>query len=149
MVDVRYCYDWGDRLTSSIPLIPGGNPVLGTALSTAATSPTIASDSHGNTTVLADQVMSYDVADRHMSTRISNGTAALTDDTVIIYARDATGRFISRTTDAPGTAGDSTFRYTLGEGMTAVLDGNNMLLQRTVSLPGGVQVAVTLGTPAT
>jgi len=33
--------------------------------------------------------------------------------------------------------------------MTAVLDGNNMLLQRTVSLPGGVQVALSAGSPAT
>jgi len=24
VADVRYCYDWADRLTSSIPLVPGG-----------------------------------------------------------------------------------------------------------------------------
>jgi len=50
---------------------------------------------------------------------------------------------------APRTANDSTFRYTTGGAMTAVLDGNNMLLQRTVSLPGGVQVALIPGSPAT
>ena len=66
-----------------------------------------------------------------MSTRLTNGTPAATDDTVITYARDATGRVISRTTDAPGAANDSTFWYTFGGGMTAVLDGNSTLLQRT------------------
>ena len=68
---------------------------------------------------------------------------------MITYLRDATGRVISGTTDAPGTAGDSTFRYTLGGGMTAVLDGNNTLLQRTVLFAGGVQVALSAGSPAT
>jgi len=135
VADVRYCYDWADRLTSSIPLVPGGNPVLGTVLSTAGTTPTLAYDGHGNTTRLADQSMTYDLADRHLST-------TQTDGTVITYARDATGRVISRTTDAPGTAGDSTFRYTFGGAMNAVLDGNNTVVQRTVSLQGGVRVAV-------
>jgi len=86
--------------------------------------------------------MTYDVADRHLST-------TQTDGTVITYARDATGRVISRTTDAPGTAGDSTFRYTFGGAMNVVLTVNNTVIQRTVSLPGGVQVALTPGTPAT
>jgi len=154
VTDVSYCYDWADRLTGSVswapvPTMPGGNPVLGTALSTTGSLPTLAYDSHGNTIVLADQSMTYDVADRHMSTRLTNGTPATTDDTIITYAQDATGRVISRTTDAPGTAGDSMFRYTTGGGITAVLDGNNTLLQRTVSLPGGVQVALGANSPAT
>jgi RHS repeat-associated protein len=141
VADVKYCYDWADRLTSSIPLVPGGNPVLGTVLSTAGGS--LAYDPHGNTLTLADQTMTYDVADRHTSTRISNGTAALTDDTIITYVRDAFGAVISRATD---TLGDSeakvTHRYTSGGSVSAVLDGAGTLLQRTVSLPGGVQVAL-------
>ena len=63
VTDVAYCYDWADRLTGSVPSgavpsIPGVNPVLGTALSTTGSSPTLAYDSHGNTTVLTDQLMS-------------------------------------------------------------------------------------------
>ena len=147
VTDVGYCYDWADRLTASVPTVAGGNPVLG-ALSVAAG--TIAYDSHGNTTVLADQSMTYDVADRHMSTRLTNGTTVLSDDTIITYTRDATGRVISRTTD---TLGDAflkvTHRYTTGGAMNAVLNVNNTVVQRTVSLPGGVQVALTPGTPAT
>ena len=84
MVDVGYCYGWADRLTASVPTVAGGNPVLG-ALSTIGTTPTIAYDSHGKTIVSADQSMTYDVADRHMSTRLTDGTSVVTDDTIITY----------------------------------------------------------------
>jgi len=146
VADVDYCYDWADRLTaampsSSIPQTPGGTAVLG-VLTTGGASPSLVYDGHGNTIRMADQRMVYDIVDRHLST-------TLTDGTVITYTRDATGRVISRTTDAPGTVDDSTFRYTTGGGITAVLDSNNMLLQRTVSLPGGVQVALSAGSPGT
>jgi len=132
---------------TGVPTVAGGNPVLG-ALSVAAG--TIAYDSHGNTIVLADQSMTYDVADRHMSTRLTNGTTVDTDDTIITYIRDATGRVISRSTDTLGDAFvEVTHRYTTGGAMNAVLNASNTVVQRTVSLPGGVQVALTPGTPAT
>jgi len=142
VVDIEYCYDWADRLTGSIAAVPGGNPVLGSNLSEAGGS--IDYDDHGNTTVLADQTMTYDVSDRHMSTRLSNGTTDPDDDTLITYKRDATGRIIERRTN---TLGDSlpeeVYRYTVGGPLSAVLDGTGALIQSTVSLPGGVQVGIT------
>ena len=53
------------------------------------------------------------------------------------------GRVVSRTTDAPGTADDSTYRYTSGGAFSGVMTDTNVMIQRTVSLPGGVQVAFT------
>jgi len=104
VTDVGYCYDWADRLTASVPTVAGGNPVLG-AMSVAAG--TIAYNSHGNTTVLADS------------------------------------RVISRTTDTLGDAFVGvTRRYTTGGAMNAVLNINNTVVQRTVMLPGGEQVAL-------
>jgi RHS repeat-associated protein len=78
--------------------------------------------------------MTYDVADRHMGTTLADGT-------VITYQRDATGQIVSRTVD---TAADApvTFRYTGGGGMSMVLDGAGTVEQRTISLPGGVQLAI-------
>jgi len=125
-----------------VPTVAGGNLVF-RLLSTTGTTPMIVYDSHGNTIVLADQSMTYDVADRHMSTRLTNGTTVVSDDTIITYTRDATGRVISRTTDTLGDAFlEVAHRYTTGGAMNAVLNINNTVLQRTVSLPGGVQVTL-------
>ncbi|MEQ1736974.1 MAG: hypothetical protein ABL886_11305, partial [Rhodoglobus sp.] len=97
-------------------------------------------DTHGNTTTLADQTLAYDVADRHMKTTLSDGTT-------ITYLRDATGRVVSRITDAPGTVNDSTFRYSFAGGaLFAVLDASNQVIQRELSLPGGVSVSITAAT---
>jgi len=136
VTSVSYCYDFADRLTSTDATTAGGNPVLNTDLSTTGAPATLAYDSHGNTTTLADQTLTYDVADRHMTTTLADGTT-------ITYLRDATGRVVSRVTDAPGTAGDSTFRYSFAGGaLFAVLDASNQVLQREVSLPGGVSVSL-------
>jgi YD repeat-containing protein len=48
--------------------------------------------------------MTYDVADRHMSTTLDDGT-------VITYQRDAAGTVVSRTVDTP-TEAPETIRYT-------------------------------------
>jgi len=136
VTDVDYCYDWADRLTSTNATTTGGNPVLNTDLSTVGAPATLAYDTHGNTTKLADQTLAYDVADRHMSTVLADGTT-------ITYARDATGRVVSRITDAPGTTNDSTIRYSFAGGsLFAVLDGSNQVLQRELSLPGGVSLSI-------
>ena len=67
----------------------------------------------------------------------------LADGTTITYTRDATGRVVSRITDAPGTASDSTIRYSFAGGtLFAVLDGSNQVLQRELSLPGGVSLSI-------
>jgi hypothetical protein len=51
--------------------------------------------------------MLYDVDNRHVSTVLDKGTAAVTDDTLMTCARDATGRVVSRTTNFPEPATDS------------------------------------------
>ena len=67
----------------------------------------------------------------------------LADGTTITYTRDATGRVVSRITDAPGTTNDSTIRYSFAGGsLFAVLDGSNQVLQRELSLPGGVSLSI-------
>ncbi|MBX3100119.1 MAG: VCBS repeat-containing protein [Salinibacterium sp.] len=139
---VSYCYDNADRLTStSVVNAPvGASPVAGGALSTVGPLPSLVYDVHGNTTVLADQALGYDVADRHMTT-------TLTDGTTVSYVRDVTGRVVSRVTDAPGTVNDTTFRYSFAAGgLFAVLDGSSQVLQRELSLPGGVSVSITAAT---
>ncbi|MFM9876579.1 MAG: PA14 domain-containing protein, partial [Rhodoglobus sp.] len=136
VTDVDYCYDWADRLTSTNATTTGGNPVLNTDLSTIGAPATLAYDTHGNTTTLADQTLTYDVADRHTRTTLSDGTT-------VTYTRDATGRVVARITDAPGTANDSTLRYTFAGGaLFAVLNGTNQLIQRELSLPGGVSLSI-------
>jgi len=63
------------------------------------------------------------------------------DGTLITYQRDATGRIVSRTVDTP-TEAPVTVKYTGGGGVSMVLDGAGTVIQRTMSVPGGVQFAV-------
>jgi large repetitive protein len=141
-----YCYDWADRLTSTVvpqgPAVAGASPVTGTAL----TAGTLTYDAHGNTVKLADQILGYDVADRHLTT-------TLTDGTTIVYARDITGRVVARTDDPAGPgagAAATTIRYLFaGSGLFGVTSGAGVLLERDLSLPGGVNVTLPVGTPAT
>jgi RHS repeat-associated protein len=158
---VAYCYDGADRLTSTTvtgaPM--GASPVAGGNLSTTAgtggtsggasggSGVSLAYDAHGNTTVLADQVLGYDGADRHTTTRLTEGTSSLSDDTLITYVRDATNRIVSRTVQSPAAAGVTpaaeTLRYTFaGSSLHGVLTGGGVLVERTVSLPGGVSVSI-------
>jgi RHS repeat-associated protein len=133
---VAYCYDWADRLTATTSTNPpvGANPVNAGNLS--ATDLTY--DAHGNTAKLADQELGYDVADRHLSTTLDDGTT-------VVYTRDVTGRIVSRTaTPASGPA--VTTRYTFagaGDGAYAVLTGTGAIAERTIGLPGGVMVTIT------
>jgi RHS repeat-associated protein len=143
VASATYCYDYSDRLTGSNATVPGGNPVVASNLSMTAPLPSLAYDSHGNTTVLADQSMTYDVSNRHMGTRLTNGTTVLTDDAVITYVRDAGGTIVSRTVDTP-TEPAETIRYTSGGAFSGVLSATGQLIQATVSLPGGVQVGITV-----
>ena len=86
-------------------------------------------DAHGNTTTLADEVLGYDIADQHVSTTVAGGPT-------VTYVRDLTGSIVQRTstTDTPAVV-----RYTAG----AVVDGTTgAVLQRTLSLPGGVSVTI-------
>ncbi|MDO8122556.1 RHS repeat-associated core domain-containing protein [Isoptericola sp. b490] len=132
------CYDAADRLTATTVTnpYPGASPVTGTSLSTSGAAPArLAYDAHGNTIALADQTLSFDVANRHMST--TDGT------TTVTYTRDATNRVVART--ATGEAG---VRYGFsgdGDSPDLVLSTTNTLVQRLIVLAGGVQLTVPVG----
>jgi large repetitive protein len=146
-----YCYDWADRLTATTvpagPAVAGASPVTGTALTaTILTATTLTHHAHGNTVKFADKTLSYDIADRHLST-------TLTDGTTVAYVRDVTGRVVSCTDDPaqPGVgAAAATIRYLfVGSALFGVANGAGALLERALSLPGGVNVTIPTGAPAT
>jgi RHS repeat-associated protein len=107
-----YCYGNDDRLTSA------SDPAVGTP----------GYDPHGNVTGIAGSVLTYDAADRHMST-----TAA---GTTVTYVRDATDRIISR------TEAGTTVRYGYaGPGDSSAFTTEPLLglvNERTMGLAGGV-----------
>jgi len=136
VASVAYCYDGADRLTGTS--VTGASAeataLSGADLSTGGESPSLAYDDHGNTTVLAGQELGFDVADRHVVTAVEDGT-------VIAYVRDAAGGLAARVSTPIGGAAE-TYRYSGGGGIGFVLDAGNVVLQRTVSLPGGVTVVL-------
>ena len=60
---------------------------------------------------------------------------------MIAYVRDAAGGLAARVSTPIGGAAE-TYRYSGGGGVGFVLDAGNVVLQRTVSLPGGVTVVL-------
>jgi RHS repeat-associated protein len=133
-----YCYDNADRLTGTTVTNPvvGANPVAGTNLTTAGTSPTMVYDAHGNTITLADETLGYDGSDRHLTTTLTEGTS-------VSYLRDVTDRIVAQTTTIAGVA--KTVRYSFtggGDSPDFTLDVSNAVQERTLSLPGGVLVSV-------
>jgi len=134
-----YCYDNSDRLTSTTTTATGVDPVS-SGLTTTAPGATLAYDSHGNTTVLgSDQILGYDVNDRHVTTTIPG--------TLIKYFRDATDRIIERDTTTGGVTTALKFLYAGGgDAAWATIDSSNNL-ERTIGLPGGAML--TIDTPAT
>lgn len=108
-----YCYDLADRLTLSGSLTTTG-PV-----------PTLGYDVHGNTTRLGDQTLTYDSADRHLSTVVDGGPT-------VTYVWGPTGEIISR------TSGTEVTRFSSG----LILDGAGGFVQASVSLPGGATMIV-------
>jgi RHS repeat-associated protein len=129
-----YCYDAADRLLGSVVSgvgVPEANPVAD-----GLTASELAYDAHGNTTTFADQVLVFDVANRHVSTTIT----AAEGTTTITYLRDAGNRIVSRTVDAPGTANDLTTRYAhtgSADVSGLVVDAVGAITEYTVSVPGG------------
>ena len=134
-VTTAYCYDWADRLVSSQV---SGAGLSDAPLSQGLPAASIAYDSHGNMTVLADQALSYDVADNHMKTVVANGPT-------IEYERDVTGRIVKRI-EAPADGGPAvTVRYGYagpGGGARITMNTNEDVLESTVTLPGGVSATV-------
>ncbi|MGJ8720359.1 MAG: RHS repeat-associated core domain-containing protein [Salinibacterium amurskyense] len=138
-ITTGYCYDGSDRLLSTA--VAGAPAGANTLLSTNLGAATLTYDAHGNTSRLADQQLFYDGADRHMKTVLDDGTE-------IEYVRDATGRIVQRTSEAPGEAAE-VIRYTFtAGGMFGVLDCAGALIEEMLSLPGGVSVSLPVGADA-
>jgi RHS repeat-associated protein len=131
------CYDGADRLVATVVSnpYPGAAPVTAGNLNVAGGS--LAYDGHGNTTVLADQVLSFDVANRHVSTTVGAGTP---EEVTVSYTRDATDRVVAR-----AASGEPGVRYGFtgsGETPDLVLDEQGGVVSRTLALPGGVVVSL-------
>ena len=132
---VAYCYDNADRLTgTTVTGAPvGASPVAGGNLTATGPGASLGYDSHGNTSTLADQQLTYDVADRHVGTTLTDGTS-------ISYVLDASGRMVARTVSgSAGGVDDGTIRYLAGG---AIADDTGAVLQWVVSLPGGVSLTL-------
>jgi RHS repeat-associated protein len=142
-ISVAYCYDQADRLTgTTVTGAPvGASPVAGGNLTTTGPGETLRYDAHGNTTRLADQTLTYDVADRHVRTVLDNNTVTLADDTTITYLLDASGRMVQRTVAAPGVPVE-TIRYLAGGG---IADGAGAVQQWVLTVAGGVSLTIDVG----
>lgn len=113
-VTTTSCYDAADKLVST----------------TDAAFTTIAYDTHGNTTTLGADALSYDGAGRH--------TQTVTGTTTVTYVRDATDRIVARTINGATTA-----RYGFagaGDSSSFTTDALNVVLERHLGLIGGVLV---------
>ena len=115
-----YCYCDDDRLSTVNP---------------ATTS--VAYDSRGDTTTLStptgSQTLVYDASGRHVDTKVGGSDVAA-------YTRDATGRIVRRT-----EAGQAPVRYRYaadGDSPTFLTDDANNVVQKLVSLVGGVTVTI-------
>jgi RHS repeat-associated protein len=136
---VAYCYDSADRLTgTTVTGAPvDASPVAAGNLTITGPGATLAYDARGNTTVLADQQLGYDVTNRHISTTLDDGT-------VITYLRDATNRIVERKVTKPGDP-DQVTRYTYaggGDGAFGILNATGALVEATIGLPGGATVRI-------
>lgn len=116
------CFDNADRLTSTTQAGYTG---------------AISYDAHGNTILLAGETYTYDFANRHTVTSKA-GTST------VAYARDATDRLVSRT-ETPSGGAATTHRYGYtgpGDSSSLTMNTSNVVLDRVVSLPGGVTYTV-------
>ena len=89
-------------------------------LTTTSPGASLAYDDHGNTTVLADQTLEFDVTNRQVKTTMDDGT-------VIQYLRDATNRVVERRVQVSGQQ-DKVTRFAYaggGDSAWGVLDGGS------------------------
>jgi RHS repeat-associated protein len=113
-----YCYDNADRLSSYNPA-SGVNPFSG-----------LSYDSHGNIVNMGAEIHGYDSADRHVVTKKGSDK--------IEYVRDASDRIVTRKLN--GTVANR-YAYTASADTPSLtLDAGGAVVERTVSLPGGVLV---------
>lgn len=133
-----YCYDNADRLTATTVANPvsGATPIAGMSL----TSSTLIYDAHGNTTTLADQTMTYDGTNRHLSTSTTGSNS-------VSYVRDATDRIVSMSTIVNGATA-TVVRYgyaSADDSPDWTLNTSGTVLEHTLGLPGGVTVSIQSG----
>ncbi|OIP86305.1 hypothetical protein AUK57_00840 [Candidatus Saccharibacteria bacterium CG2_30_41_52] len=123
-----YCYDYADRLIASSDSTLD-NPIY---------------DDHGNTVSLGGTgqttEFSYDVSDRNDVITDSSGSSLKQID----YKRDVQNRIISRSYSVDTVIQSDTQYAFTGSGDTpdALLDSNGNILQKYVSLPGGISVTI-------
>ncbi|GGL45870.1 hypothetical protein GCM10011588_70790 [Nocardia jinanensis] len=115
-----YCYDHADRILST----------------DGALELDFTYDDYGNATTVGTDTLGYDSTRRHVSTTTGDGVA-------LRYSRDVNDRILMREVQGNNntsvTTGMIRYGYTSESGgMEFVLDGSGALLQRIVSLPGGV-----------
>ncbi|MFD9892407.1 PA14 domain-containing protein [Amycolatopsis sp. NPDC059027] len=116
-ITTSYCYDNADRLTTT----SGGTTLSFTY------------DAYGNATKIAGDTLGYDSTRRHMSTSTATGHT-------VQYTRDVTDRIIARTAQDNAKPAQVT-RYGFASssgGPDVVLDASGNLVQRVLTLPGGV-----------
>jgi RHS repeat-associated protein len=133
-----YCYDNTDRLTSTTVANPvsAADPIASSGLTAA----TLTYDTRGNTVIMANQNMSYDGSDRHVSTSTLAGA-----DTVV-YVRDVNNRIVSMTTTINGTATSVRYSFTgAGDSPDWTLSTTGTVLEHTLALPGGVTASIQSG----
>ncbi|RKR75877.1 PA14 domain-containing protein [Frondihabitans australicus] len=125
-----YCYDNADRLTgTTVSGAPSNaDELLSTNLTTSGSNANLGYDAHGNVTTLANEAMTYDEDDRHMSTTSSTGAA-------VSYERDAAGDIVEMTTTT--TAGNvTTYRYSSDGGGEWTFDSAGRVVEQTEALSG-------------
>jgi RHS repeat-associated protein len=124
-----YCYDMADRLLAS-----SDSKYTNAQY-----------DSHGNTISLGDAThttnFGYDANDRNMS--ISETYTGKTEK-VVTYDRDVSDRLLHRNYKIDGnTESDTFYGYTAsGDSPNFVTDGAGTVVQKYLSLPGGVSVTI-------
>jgi RHS repeat-associated protein len=120
-----YCYDNADRLSTHVP-VSGTSPFNG-----------VSYDSHGNVIKMRNEVHGYDSADRHIISKLPGGA--------VEYVRDATDRIVTRKLSGVISA---KYAYTASaDSPSLTLNSSGAVIERTISLPGGVLVT-TRGTTA-
>ena len=120
-----YCYDNADRLSTHVP-VSGTSPFNG-----------VTYDSHGNVINMGSEVHGYDSADRHIISKLPGGA--------VEYVRDATDRIVTRKLSGVISA---KYAYTASaDSPSLTLNSAGAVIERTISLPGGV-VVTTRGTTA-
>ena len=131
------CFDWADRLLSTV--VTGAVPGA-TSVADGLAAAEVTYDVRGNTTRLGDMRLSYDAANRHVGTTYDDGTT-------VQIVRDATSRIVSRTVDPAGAAPAVTTRYLYGAtGDVAWGQQAGGALARSLDLPGGVSWTNQAGT---